>query len=85
MFSYLIPCWSDIQVCRVGECGLSKRSLDSTLLGLISHQNKKAYVARNGASIIQDADRNGDGVLDVDEAAEYLILNGKMNKQVRLG
>jgi hypothetical protein len=51
----------------------------------MSHQKKKTSFARNGASIILDADRNGDGVLDVDEAAEYLIFNNKMNKQVRLG
>jgi hypothetical protein len=51
----------------------------------MSHQNKKASFARNGATIILDADKNGDGVLDVDEAAEYLILNSKLNKQVRLG
>jgi hypothetical protein len=51
----------------------------------MSHQKKNVPVASNGASIIQDVDRNGDGVLDLDEAAEYLVLDGKLNKQVRLG
>ena len=50
----------------------------------MSHQNNKASLARNGASIIQDADKNGDGVLDLDEAAEYLVLDGKLNKQVNI-
>ncbi len=50
----------------------------------MSHQNNKAVVARNGASIIQDADKNGDGNLDLDEAAEYLVLDGKLNKQVNI-
>ncbi len=48
----------------------------------MSHQNNNASVARNGVSIVLDADRNGDGVLDLNEAAEYLILDGKLNKQV---
>jgi hypothetical protein len=50
----------------------------------MSHQKNKAVVARNGASIIQDADKNGDSALDLDEAAEYLVLDGKLNKQVNL-
>ena len=37
---------------------------------------------RTGRSIIQDADLNGDGVMDVLEATEFLVGDGKLHIEV---
>jgi hypothetical protein len=72
-------------VCRVGACGASRTTPDisSNLLELMSAPRVLSeHDSVSGSSIVRDADRNGDRVLDLEEAAEYLVLDGKLNLMV---
>ncbi len=41
-------------------------------------------VNRTGKTILQEADLNGDGVLDVLEATEFLVVDGKLHIEVMI-